>query len=126
MTGTPEIEQRETNAVPQPESPREGEDLLYLKEKEKEALDQAVAMLKQIAADDAAAAQQVPQPTNTGTPSQQKTVSVPSDDQTVLASQAKGSTNSSVTWLAAYWLRLIKKALLYGWNVVFTPKKVKE
>lgn len=44
-------------------------------------------------------------------------ISPPSDPQT-LASQAKGSTTDSVTWLAAFWLRIIKKAIHFGWKII--------
>ena len=45
------------------------------------------------------------------------TVQPPYDDAT-LAAQAKGSVSSSATWLAAFWIRVIKKALHFGWKVV--------
>lgn len=38
--------------------------------------------------------------------------------QGVLTKQAKGPTSSSFTWLAAFWLRIIKKAIHFGWKVV--------
>lgn len=50
-------------------------------------------------------------------PAQVITVSPPTDSAT-LAKQAKGSVSSSLTWLAAFWLRVIKKALHFGWRVV--------
>jgi hypothetical protein len=31
---------------------------------------------------------------------------------------AKGSPNEALTWLAGFWLRLVKKAMYFGWNVV--------
>jgi len=45
------------------------------------------------------------------------TVQPPADTQT-LVQQAKGDTTSSVTWLAAFWLRVIKKAIHFGWKIV--------
>lgn len=50
-------------------------------------------------------------------PAQVITVQPPSS-QLILTQQAKGSTTSSFTWLAAFWLRIIKKALHFGWQVV--------
>lgn len=50
-------------------------------------------------------------------PTQIITVSPPSDTAT-LTTQAKGSTTSSATWLAAFWLRVIKKAMHFGWQVI--------
>jgi hypothetical protein len=45
------------------------------------------------------------------------TVQPPADTQT-LTQQAKGDTTSSSTWLAVFWLRVIKKALHFGWQVI--------
>lgn len=39
-------------------------------------------------------------------------------NQTTLVSQSKGPITSSLTWFAAFWLRMIKKALHMGWSVV--------
>lgn len=53
------------------------------------------------------------QPSTTG----QQSITIPSDQQT-LAGQAKGSITNAVTWLAAFWLRMIKKAAHFGWKIV--------
>lgn len=45
------------------------------------------------------------------------TVTPPSDTET-LTTQAKGDITSSITWLAAFWLRIIKKAAYFGWKIV--------
>jgi hypothetical protein len=45
------------------------------------------------------------------------TVQPPADTQT-LTQTAKGDTSSSATWLAAFWLRVIKKALHFGWQII--------
>lgn len=50
-------------------------------------------------------------------PTQVITVQPPSDT-TTLTQQAKGSKTSGATWLAAFWLRIIKKALHFGWQIV--------
>ena len=50
-------------------------------------------------------------------PAQVITISPPADDNT-LAGWSKGSTNSSQTWLAAFWIRIIKKAILLGWKII--------
>jgi len=50
-------------------------------------------------------------------PAQVITVTPPSD-QATLSKQSKGKISSSLTWLAAFWLRIIKKALHFGWRVV--------
>lgn len=38
-------------------------------------------------------------------------------NQTFLTEKSKGSVYDSVTWFAKFWLRLIKKALFFGWKV---------
>ena len=45
------------------------------------------------------------------------TVTPPSDTET-LTGQSKGDTSSSLTWLAAFWLRIIKKAMYFGWKIL--------
>ncbi len=50
-------------------------------------------------------------------PAQVITITPPSDTQT-LTVQSKGDINSSTTWLAAFWLRVIKKALYFGWRIL--------
>lgn len=52
------------------------------------------------------------QPATTG----QTTITIPSD-QATLTGIAKGSITNAVTWLAAFWLRMIKKAMHFGWKV---------
>lgn len=38
--------------------------------------------------------------------------------QLELAELAKGSISDSITWFAAFWLRMIKKAIHFGWRVL--------
>jgi len=45
------------------------------------------------------------------------TVQPPADTQT-LTRESKGDTTSSETWLATFWLRVIKKALHFGWQII--------
>ena len=42
----------------------------------------------------------------------------PPYDPTTLTRQSKGSTKLSLTWLSAFWIRVVKKALYLGWKVV--------
>jgi hypothetical protein len=44
--------------------------------------------------------------------------------QEQLTQAAKGSVDDSSTWFAAFWLRLIKKAVHFGWQIIskFSPK----
>jgi hypothetical protein len=51
-------------------------------------------------------------------PSAQVITVQPPYDPTTLTNQSKGSTTSSLTWLSAFWIRVVKKALYYGWKVV--------
>ncbi len=39
-----------------------------------------------------------------------------------LENWAKGSAESSKTWLGAFWLRIIKKAQLFGWKILGKEK----
>lgn len=50
-------------------------------------------------------------------PTQVISVTPPADD-TTLTSWSKGSITSSLTWLGTFWIRVIKKALHFGWRVV--------
>jgi hypothetical protein len=44
------------------------------------------------------------------------TISLPSDQQQ-LAAWSKGPITSSLTWFGVFWLRLIKKAMHFGWKI---------
>jgi hypothetical protein len=50
-------------------------------------------------------------------PTQVITVQTPSDVQS-LTQQSKGDTTDAITWFAAFWLRIIKKAAYFGWQIV--------
>lgn len=52
------------------------------------------------------------------TPPAQVITIQPPGDTTSLETQAKGDTTSSMTWLAAFWLRIIKKAIHFGWQIL--------
>lgn len=39
-------------------------------------------------------------------------------DTTTLTGWSKGSITNSLTWFALFWLRMIKKAIHFGWKVV--------
>lgn len=41
----------------------------------------------------------------------------PPYNQTMLTAQSKGPITSSLTWLSAFWIRIIKKAFHFGWRV---------
>jgi hypothetical protein len=45
------------------------------------------------------------------------TIQPPADIET-LTKQAKGDTASGSTWLAKLWLRIIQKALHFGWKIL--------
>ncbi len=49
--------------------------------------------------------------------SQSVTIQIPTD-QTQLDNWVKGSSDDSLTGFAMFWIRMIKKALHYGWRVV--------
>lgn len=45
------------------------------------------------------------------------TVTLPSDPSS-LQTKAKGSTDDASTWWSKFWLRIIKKAVHFGWKIV--------
>jgi hypothetical protein len=52
------------------------------------------------------------------TPATKKvSIKLPAGQATVSA-WSKGKTASSLTWLGAYWLRMIKKAVHFGWKII--------
>lgn len=50
-------------------------------------------------------------------PAQVVSVTPPASSQT-LKSWSKGKSTNSLTWLGAFWLRIIKKALFFGWKIM--------
>lgn len=48
---------------------------------------------------------------------QSVTITLPSD-RSQLTTLAKGSVSDSITWFASFWLRMIKKAIRFGWRLV--------
>ncbi|OGM05989.1 hypothetical protein A2125_02515 [Candidatus Woesebacteria bacterium GWB1_43_5] len=55
------------------------------------------------------------------TPQSPVVVTLPTDEEK-LTSLSKGSIAEAITWLARFWLRMIKKAAYFGWRVVVKPK----
>jgi hypothetical protein len=51
-------------------------------------------------------------------PTQVVTSIAPPSDTPTLTTQSKGKITESATWLAAFWLRIIKKAIFFGWKIV--------
>jgi len=49
---------------------------------------------------------------------QNVTIQIP-NDQAMLKGYASGSPQNAITWFAAFWLRMIKKALYFGWKILF-------
>ena len=56
-------------------------------------------------------------PMITSPATQNVTVTIPAAP-TQLLNWSKGSPAESITWFASFWLRVIKKALHFGWKVV--------
>ncbi len=50
------------------------------------------------------------------TPQSSVTITLPSDEVS-LKTLSKGSITSAITWFALFWLRMVKKALHFGWRV---------
>lgn len=49
-------------------------------------------------------------------PAQVITINPPANSITLTA-WAKGPITSSVSWLGMFWIRILKKAALFGWNI---------
>lgn len=45
------------------------------------------------------------------------TITIPTTQQQ-LADWSKGSPSDSLTWFAFFWLRMIKKAIRFGWKII--------
>ena len=106
MAATPEISRPEAQDVSQkqgeyivPETPQQGGPKTVQKTFNTQVTDDKTAPVIQTA------------------PTQAVSVTLPSD-QVTLTNQAKGPVNSSLTWLATFWLRVIKKATHFGWKIV--------
>lgn len=52
------------------------------------------------------------------TPPTQVITVTPPANQTTLTEWSKGPITSSISWLGIFWLRVIKKAMHFGWKVV--------
>lgn len=46
-------------------------------------------------------------------------ISIPDSSKESLEGKIKGSKDESTAWSAGFWLRIFKKAIYYGWKVVF-------
>lgn len=44
-------------------------------------------------------------------------ISLPSDQQTLQQQVKKGNIKDALTWMAVFWLRMVKKATYFGWRV---------
>lgn len=57
------------------------------------------------------------------TPEAQKAdIIIPEINRETLEVTAKGDTGNSAVWSAAYWIRIFKKAIYFGWKVMFEKK----
>lgn len=56
------------------------------------------------------------------TPTQVIAVTLPAS-QTTLTSWSKGPVTSSLTWLAVFWLRVLKRAIHFGWKITGDDSK---
>ncbi len=51
------------------------------------------------------------------TDGQSATITLPADAKT-LSATSKGTPSEAITWFAAFWLRMFKKAVFFGWKVI--------
>lgn len=47
---------------------------------------------------------------------------IPEINKETLEVKMKGNTEDSSVWSAGYWIRIFKKAVYFGWKVMFEPK----
>jgi hypothetical protein len=59
----------------------------------------------------------------TVTPTTTTTLTVPANQQQLL-DWAKGDPSNSLTWLSKFWIRRIKQAVKYHWNLIMPPPPV--
>lgn len=59
----------------------------------------------------------------TVTPTTTTTLTVPANQQQLL-DWAKGDASNSLTWLSKFWIRRIKQAVKYHWNLIMPPPTV--
>ena len=57
------------------------------------------------------------QPLVTSPATQKISIQLPATQGQLLA-WAKGPVSDSLTWFAAFWLRMLKKAVYFGWNLI--------
>jgi hypothetical protein len=53
-------------------------------------------------------------------PSNIPTITIPANQQQIME-WAKGPDDKAITWLSRYWIRMIKKAVHYGWRLIMPP-----
>ena len=46
-------------------------------------------------------------------------IKIPDSNKESLEGKIKGTKDESTAWSAGYWLRILKKAIYFGWKVVF-------
>ena len=49
-------------------------------------------------------------------------IKIPEVDENTLRLKIKGNKEESSVWSAGYWLRILKKAVYFGWKVLFDRK----
>jgi len=111
MTITPELEP--PNTQPKPETPtQQGEPPKEMPAVEEHGVTHTPGQLVAQALQDAGNQQQ----SQTQSP-QVVTITVPATTQQ-LDDWSKGSPDNSITWLAFYWIRMVKKAFFHGYRVI--------
>ncbi|MEK7472538.1 MAG: hypothetical protein AAB625_00715 [Patescibacteria group bacterium] len=58
------------------------------------------------------------------TPDEKKVdIIIPEINKETLEVKIKGDTEDSSVWSASYWLRIFKKAVYFGWKILFDAKQ---
>lgn len=112
---TPEIKEEPKIDQPTPSETPVQKEQAPITEVREEATTLTPSQITQQADD---ATQQQPVQDDTATPV--ITITVPATTQQ-LEDWAKGPAENTLTWIAFYWIRMIKKAILHGWRVIAEP-----
>jgi outer membrane biosynthesis protein TonB len=110
MSGTPEIQQPQ----PIPQVPEGIQEIPETPEVPEPLQGEVQAVPTQITAqvqDDQG------KPMMTSPATAQVTVTIPKTQQQLI-DLSKGNPTNSITWFAAFWIRLIKKAIHFGWQIL--------
>ena len=108
----PDTPERVAEVVPKPESVIERPEQMVVPERIQDIAKPTSTQMTSQVTDDAG------QPlTQSSDDTQTPTIQIPADPQQ-LSDLTKGLPTDAVTWFATFWVRMLKKALHFGWKIV--------